>query len=49
MKVCGMLLRDRERERRGGREGVCVFLVKHAPASEAEGRRMTASVLLNNY
>lgn len=46
-KVCVALLQDRERGREGGRE--CVFSVKHALASEAEGWRMTASVLLSNY
>lgn len=49
MKVCGALLWDRERGKERGRDGgrECVFSVKYAPASAAEGRRMTASVLLN--
>lgn len=49
MKVCSVLLQDRERGRERGRKGVCVFSVKYAPASAAEGWRMTASVLLSNY
>lgn len=51
MKVCGALLWDRERGKERGRDGgrECVFSVKYAPASAAEGRRMTASVLLSNY
>ena len=51
IKICSMLLRDRERAREGKkeggrREGGCVFWVKCAPVFEKEGQRMKTSSAL---